>query len=313
MLETNLLKCVDCKSTMIIIEKEYRCSSCGRQYTLENNVYFAIPKKINELSESEAHYHDEFTEDAQSVHQLSAYRNIYYHKIIWDKINSLPPGSLILEVGAGSGFDAAHLKNDLNLVLSDISGETLKRTENNFAGSNKSFQYFAADGMELPFADNTFDALYIVATFHHFENPIKALAEFRRVIKKDGLLLIGIEPNWFYFSMIKRFRKYLCKFAHMENEEVSQADAEMEGFKYSDWKAFFSKNDWTGLNIKPMWFCSGYVHYFSELIYRAFRLKNRFTIPDKIDKMIVGVDEFLSKIPLLNRFCWHWIISVNKK
>ncbi|EKD42974.1 MAG: methyltransferase [uncultured bacterium] len=311
MLDQKLLKCVDCGGGMITGQLAYVCSACGRQYVDDHEVFLALPAQMDDLSASEAHYHDEFDENAQDVHQLNAVRNIFYHRYLWNKLNTQSDNSLILEIGAGSGFDAYHLKNNLRLVLSDISPETLKRTHSQFV--DKNYQYFAADGLKLPFADQTFDALYIVATFHHFADPSAALQEFQRVLKSGGMLLVGIEPNWFYFSLIKKFRKYLLKFAHMENAEVSQADAEMEGFRYRDWKKYFKNNQWNNLQIKPMWFLSGYLHYGLEMLYRIMRLKQRIVILPWLEKIIVGMDEVIAEIPLVNRFGWHWIVSVNKK
>lgn len=311
MLDKKLLKCVDCSGIMNSGDEKYTCQKCGRQYLNDHNVFLSLPQQLDELSASEAHYHDEFDEDAQNVHQLDSYRNYFYHNYLWNKLNTQNDNNSILEIGAGSGFDAKHLKKSLQLVLTDISSETMKRTSLKL--NDKNYQYFAADGLNLPFADEVFDAVYITATFHHFAEPQIALAEFKRVLKSNGMLLIGIEPNWFYFSLIKKFRKYLCQMAHMQDTEVSQADAEMEGFSYSDWKKYFKNNEWKNLEIKPMWFLSGYLHYCLEILYRALHLRKRIVLWSAFEKTIVGLDELIGKIPFVNRLCWHWIVSVNKK
>lgn len=47
-----------------------------------------------------------------------------------------------------------------------------------------------ADAEMLPFNDTTFDLIVCSDSFHHYPNPQKVLAEFRRVLKRGGILLI---------------------------------------------------------------------------------------------------------------------------
>lgn len=50
------------------------------------------------------------------------------------------------------------------------------------------------DLTELPFEDESFDAIVCFATISHIEDRRRALAELRRVLREDGLLLIS-SPN----------------------------------------------------------------------------------------------------------------------
>jgi len=302
-------RCVDCGSDLD--SGKMICLACGRRYGEVSGVIDALPSKMNELSSKEAHYHDHFEDNPADVHQLDSFRNYFFHNIIWEKLNSLPAGSKILEIGSGSGFDAKHLARHLDLVLTDISSQTLVKTAESLSGDNVIFS--AADGLNLPFQNETFDAVFTVATFHHFDNPSLALKEFSRVLKKDGLLIIGIEPNRFYFSLIKRFRKPLIKAARMSGDSVSEADAEMEGFRYSDWGVFFNNLSWYDLKIVPMWFFTGVWHYLSEFLFRVFGLKKRLKIASVFEKPMVLLDQALMSIPFLNRLAWHFVIFVRKK
>ena len=45
----------------------------------------------------------------------------------------------------------------------------------------------------LPFADNSFDALYHFGGINLFNDPQKAISEFIRVVKKDGIVSWGDE------------------------------------------------------------------------------------------------------------------------
>jgi len=287
-----------------LIEGQSFVCNCGKVYDTKNGVLVALPTNMDELAQEELEYHDSFVEDAGDVHQLSVWRNKFYHEKIQDELKQLPHGSLILEIGAGSGTDARELVRDYKMVLSDISPKTLERLVKTLQSPNTS--YVAADGMHLPFSDKTFDAVYMVATFHHFENPNEALSEIQRVLKAGGLVVLGVEPNSFYFRPVKKLRSLLCKATHMHTEEGSHADAEMEGFSYGQLKKLFNDQQWGNISIRPMWLCAGWMHYGLEFMFRVFKMKKRIIIPLWLEKGIVGVDEVLFSIPGVKYVGWHW-------
>ena len=53
---------------------------------------------------------------------------------------------------------------------------------------------FVASGDKLPFKDKEFDYLYGIHAFEHFENPVKTLKEWLRVVKKGGIVAI-VHPD----------------------------------------------------------------------------------------------------------------------
>ena len=50
------------------------------------------------------------------------------------------------------------------------------------------FKFFRAE--DLPFEDNTFDAVFCYTSFHHIDDKQSALREFIRVINDNGLVII---------------------------------------------------------------------------------------------------------------------------
>ncbi len=293
-------QCVDCAATMVIVSTDTLCcSNCDKKYIRTRGVYEAYPE-----------YHDHFDEDAVVVHQLNAWRNLYYHQYIWNILQTLPTQSGLLEIGAGSGFDAKQLFS-YQLTLTDISADTLRRLQKK--QERKDPLYVACDGAVLPFVKDSFTGVYTVATWHHFANPGEALQEMARVLAPGGRLVIGVEPNKVYFRLIKKFRSVLCKFTGMHEHDGSHADAEMEGFSYSQLKTLFSLDQWTEVQIRPMWFLAGFLHYGLEFLFRVFKLKQRIKFPTFLEKITVAIDELIFKIPLLNRLGWHWIVVAKKK
>jgi len=282
-----------------------------REYSRQGSVWVGWGKEMGELAKEEAEYHDQFDEEAGDVHQLEAWRNVFYHRLLQNKIKELPKGGKVLEIGAGSGADAAELKNDYQLTLTDVSPKTLERLAKKLG--TEGIDYIAVDGTNLPFVDNYFDGLYMVAVWHHFEDPDKGLNEALRVLKPGGQLVIGVEPNKTYFYWIKIFRSLLCKAVHIKADEGSRADAEMVGFSYGEIKQMFDPEKWHDITIRPMWLFAGWWHYFLEFIYRAFKLKKRIKLLLWLEKFIVGLDEALFKVPFVKYLCWHWIVSSVKR
>lgn len=84
----------------------------------------------------------------------------------------------VLEVGAGSG------------LLQDIVEDY---TALEIAGSARRFfhkPFVEASATNMPFADNTFDALWTFRVLEHIPNPERALLEMRRVVKPGGMILM---------------------------------------------------------------------------------------------------------------------------
>jgi len=88
----------------------------------------------------------------------------------------------VLEIGSGRGY--------LQDIVNDYTGLDISPTVARFY--HKKFVLGSATAM--PFAHNTFDAIWSVWVFEHVPNPEQALFEARRVTKNGGLLFLW--PAW---------------------------------------------------------------------------------------------------------------------
>jgi SAM-dependent methyltransferase len=88
----------------------------------------------------------------------------------------------VLEVGAGSGL----LQDELH----DYTGLDLSATAHRYFHK----PFVQADARAMPFADASFDAAWSIWVLEHIPNPEMALAEMRRILKPNGLLLLW--PAW---------------------------------------------------------------------------------------------------------------------
>ena len=74
----------------------------------------------------------------------------------------------------------------------DISGPVIHMARREFNGA--AFSGAGADVRALPFADQSFDAIYSMGTVEHFPETDTAIAECFRVLKPGGRVLMGV-PN----------------------------------------------------------------------------------------------------------------------
>jgi ubiquinone/menaquinone biosynthesis C-methylase UbiE len=111
------------------------------------------------------------------------------------------PGFLVLEVGTGSGLHAGYVIQNfefIHYIGIDLSEKMLNLARTRSLSSLKEKCDLAVgDGMLLPFNDNTFDAVYISGSLHHFSHPFEGIQEICRVTKPGGSIAV-MEPNRFF-------------------------------------------------------------------------------------------------------------------
>ncbi|MBL7545678.1 MAG: methyltransferase domain-containing protein [Bdellovibrionaceae bacterium] len=98
-----------------------------------------------------------------------------------------PTDGHILEVGTAQGIRAKVIAEKFprtQTIGIDRSAELMAVDST----PNLKFQY--ADVYDLPFLDNTFDFVYARLVFMHLSDPLKALANIKRVLKPGGRILI---------------------------------------------------------------------------------------------------------------------------
>jgi ubiquinone/menaquinone biosynthesis C-methylase UbiE len=98
-------------------------------------------------------------------------------------------GKLLLEVGAGAGRNTPRYGGYERIVLLDFSTTQLEQAQARLGATDR-YIYVAADVYSLPFVDGLFDAATMIRVIHHMAEPIKALAQVRQVLRKDGTFVL---------------------------------------------------------------------------------------------------------------------------
>lgn len=101
-------------------------------------------------------------------------------------------GSSVLDVGCGPGFFSLLLTSlGLKVTAADYSEGMLKKAKELIRkNSSKEVEFIRADAQNLPFANESFDAVVSRNLVWNLEEPEKAFSEWLRVLKPGGKLLI---------------------------------------------------------------------------------------------------------------------------
>ena len=132
----------------------------------------------------------------------------YFEKIAsdWDEISAgyfgpavrqaairrafLRPEMAVADIGSGTGFLAAGLAPLVKRVyVVDGSPAMLEVARKNLS-QFENIEYHEADGLTLPFPDESLDAVFANMYLHHTPDPLAAIREMVRVLRPGGRLVI---------------------------------------------------------------------------------------------------------------------------
>ena len=97
----------------------------------------------------------------------------------------------VLEIGVGTGKNLSHYNyNNVKLTAIDISPGMLNRAKEKAKKNNYPVVLNLSNVEKLPFQDNSFD--HVVSTFVlcSVPEPVKAIKEMKRVVKKKGKIIL---------------------------------------------------------------------------------------------------------------------------
>ena len=112
----------------------------------------------------------------------TAYEEMY--ALIWPVVKA----KTVLELATGTGLIAKHIVNAAaHIEATDASAEMIAEAKRDSRSAKLHFS--VQDMFRLPYADKSFDVVIVTNALHIVPQPEKALAEIRRVLKDDGVLI----------------------------------------------------------------------------------------------------------------------------
>ncbi len=156
-----------------------------------------------------------------------------YEKL-YELIRPVAKARTVLELAAGTGLIAKNIvRAASHIEVTDASEEMIAEAKRNNRSAKLHFS--VRDMFCLPYADKSFDVVIVSNALHIVPQPEKALAEIRRVLKDDGVL---IAPTFTHgnSTLRGRIKLFFMKLAGFPlNSRWSSAD----------YLAFLRQNGWT--------------------------------------------------------------------
>lgn len=172
------------------------------------------PYKDSELGKKEqvAQMFDNISEDYDGLNRvISLGIDVSWRKKVVKLVGENNPQQ-ILDIATGTG-DLALMMSELNpekIVGLDISEGMLQVGRQKIAKANLSnkIKMIVGDSENIPFPDNTFDAITVSFGVRNFENLDKGLTEILRVLKPGGKFVILETSNPTKFPFKQGYKLY---------------------------------------------------------------------------------------------------------
>jgi ubiquinone/menaquinone biosynthesis C-methylase UbiE len=109
---------------------------------------------------------------------------------VFDTLVKLPEDAKILELGCGPGYlweeNASRIPATWDITLSDLSSGMLDSAWRNLVVTGRNYKFKEIDAQEIPFEDETFDAVIANHMLYHVPDRAKTIGEIKRVLKTGG-------------------------------------------------------------------------------------------------------------------------------
>lgn len=160
--------------------------------------------KINSIADGYNSLAEEW--DRRFENPTIQYRRSIKFNIISKNIKE---GNKVLDVGCGSGRHTFFLlEKGCSVTGIDISQKMLEVLKRKTEERKYSLSLFLADCNNLPLETESFDVVVsIYGSLTHLRNPIRCIQEMKRVLKKGGKIVVGVENKWALFPLIRRILK----------------------------------------------------------------------------------------------------------
>lgn len=253
-----------------------------------------------------------YSERADKFEDVKILNLTIEHQQALTPLMNLPENSVILEVGGGDGRFAFYLmKNGYTVIESDIALGSVQKTKSVAENNDVPNSVFAViDAENLPFKNNTLDAIFMVASLHHLPHPEVAIAEFNRCLKSGGYLLILREPASWQYKLFGPIFWIIRRAVRSKNKNsISLADDETGGFSIKQYKNLLA--DFNDLELRPVSYIYKYYYNLLVLVNKFFKKPIKESM--KVKTILKKIDKFIERLPSIKNYPWDWDVYCRKK
>jgi SAM-dependent methyltransferase len=137
------------------------------------------------------------TSERVSVDEYQAHEGDYliylFHLASYDFALPYADGRRVLDFGCGTGYGADRIaKSCTSITGVDVAADAISFARSRYVRDNLNFEQIApVDDKPLPFADGSFDVVLSFQVIEHVPDPDRYLAEARRVLTDDGVMIVA--------------------------------------------------------------------------------------------------------------------------
>lgn len=229
-------------------------------------------------------------------HEVGKYNDSTREAWVAKVLKEIPPGSRILDAGAGEKIYEKHCLH-LDYVSQDFCKYDGKGNEKGLQVGlwNPTSPDIISDITEIPEPNGSFEAIMCIEVFEHLPAPIRAIQEFYRLLKKNGLLIITapfcslthFAPYHYYSGFNRYFYKTNVSMQGFEILEITENGNYFEYIAQEVRRIPEVARRYTG---KP----SGILDYI--LIKLVLRMLNKYSKQDNGSKEILNYGFFVKAI-----------------
>ena len=157
-------------------------------------------------------YKDSSNLDARvAIHQRFSTNDYGWFRWVFDTLLKLPVDAKILELGCGHGLlwkeNADRIPPAWDITLSDLSSGMLDSAWRNLVVTGRNYKFKEIDAQEIPFEDETFDAVIANHMLYHIPDKPKSFGEIKRVLKPNGRLFATTIGQYHLREMVNWIRQ----------------------------------------------------------------------------------------------------------
>jgi phosphatidylethanolamine/phosphatidyl-N-methylethanolamine N-methyltransferase len=130
-------------------------------------------------------------EKIAKVYDLTFGPTLHPGRLIAIKRLGIRTGDRVLEVGVGTGINAALYPDNCSVTGIDLSRSMLEKASERLASKGiDNVRLLEMDAEHLTFPDNSFDIVYAPYVISVVPDPVKVVREMRRVCKPGGKFIV---------------------------------------------------------------------------------------------------------------------------
>lgn len=241
--ETSFFKCLFCGCVRVkVSDTSWKCEECEKKYPIEEGIPILVRdwKRHEEGLQQARAVNPDWYEKEQPPEVLSPWRHHLRKRQIYIEMSiaqylrkrGQTHAKTLLDMGCGDGNNLKYLqKYSERLFGSDYNLIRLLRARSRQYGAT----LFLADILDYPVQENFFEIIFFNHVIEHIPNDVKALETAFRILKPNGLLILGT-PNegvWWWQLAYKLQPETLKKTDHVHfyTAETLVEKLTQQGFK----------------------------------------------------------------------------------